>query len=54
MMTNRRTVLTQLSLVAAGLLMVASAQAQNLLEGVQAKKEIVVGTEAQFAPFERA
>ena len=52
MTTNRRTVLTQLSLVAAGLLMAASAQAQNLLESVQAKKEIVVGTEAQFAPFE--
>ncbi|MCW5222959.1 ABC transporter substrate-binding protein [Verminephrobacter aporrectodeae subsp. tuberculatae] len=51
-MTNCRIVLTQLSLVAAGLLMAASAQAQNLLEGVQAKKEIVVGTEAQFAPFE--
>ena len=50
-MTNRRTVLTCL-IVAAGLLTAASAQAQNLLESVQAKKEIVIGTEAQFAPFE--
>lgn len=51
-MTHRRTVLSTLTLAAAGLLVAGGAQAQNALERVQAKKEIVIGTEAQFAPFE--
>ncbi|ARU04387.1 ABC transporter substrate-binding protein [Comamonas serinivorans] len=51
-MTHRRTALIQLTFAAASLLAATGAHAQNVLEAIQAKKEIVVGTEAQFAPFE--
>lgn len=51
-MTTRRTVLTSVALAAAGLFTLGTAHAQNLLETVQSKKEMVIGTEAQFAPFE--
>ena len=57
MQTTRRFV-TRLSLTAASLSLLslawlpASAIAADLLNDVKAKKEIVVGTEAQFAPFE--
>ena len=51
-MTSRRLMLATLSLAAASLFAAGGAQAQNLLETIKSKKEIVIGTEAQFAPFE--
>lgn len=51
-MTSRRLLLATLSLAAAGLFAAGTAQAQSLLETIKSKKEIVIGTEAQFAPFE--
>ena len=51
-MNTRRTVLTSLALAATGLLTLGTAHAQSLLDTIQSKKEIVIGTEAQFAPFE--
>ena len=51
-MTTRRIMLATLSFSALGLFASGTAQAQGLLDAVKAKKEIVVGTEAQFAPFE--
>lgn len=51
-MTTRRTVLTSIALAGTCLFAVSNAQAASQLEAIQAKKEIVIGTEAQFAPFE--
>lgn len=52
-MTTRRMVLRSVALVVAtGALALGTANAQSLLDTVRTKKEIVIGTEAQFAPFE--
>lgn len=51
-MNTRRQILGSMALAATGLLTITTAQAGNLLETIQSKKEIVIGTEAQFAPFE--
>lgn len=51
-MNTRRMVLTSVALAATCLFTVGTAQAETLLESIQTKKEIVIGTEAQFAPFE--
>lgn len=51
-MNTRRQILGSMALAATCLLTITTAQAGNLLETIQSKKEIVIGTEAQFAPFE--
>lgn len=51
-MTTRRMVLTSVALMAASSFTLGTAHAQSLLDTVRAKKEISIGTEAQFAPFE--
>lgn len=51
-MTTRRMVLTSVALLAMGSFTLGTVHAQSLLDSVRAKKEIAIGTEAQFAPFE--
>ena len=51
-MSTRRTALTTMTLAAAALLGATGVHAQSTLDQIKAKQEIVIGTEAQFAPFE--
>ncbi|MEI2415087.1 transporter substrate-binding domain-containing protein [Orrella sp. JC864] len=51
-MSLSRRVAGVLAALLAALLPAVPAQAADLLESIKSKKEIVVGTEAQFAPFE--
>lgn len=49
---KRRSILCAVSLAVLGGLFSINAQAADLLDTIKSKNEIVVGTEAQFAPFE--
>ena len=51
-MTMRRFTLKALSLSLAALCSVSVAHADDLLQRIKQKNEIVVATEARFAPFE--
>lgn len=51
-MNTRRKILASMGLVGACLFATGVVHAENLLQTIQSKKEIVIGTEAQFAPFE--